>query len=73
MMFSLRDFILNGLLSAIGRMDDYKIMLNAAGWQDKGVLELEDLAMIEVKLAEYNEAIKAEQEAIKAEQEAATE
>ena len=46
-MFSLRDFIKNGLLKAVGSMADYQIILNAAGWLDKGVLAEDDLAEIQ--------------------------
>lgn len=45
-MFNLRDFIKSGFLKAIGKMADYQIILNAAGWHDKGVLTEEDLADI---------------------------
>lgn len=46
-MFSLREFIKNGLIKAVGRMADYQIILNAAGWFEKGVLEEVDLAEIQ--------------------------
>ena len=49
-MFNLRDFIKNGLINAIGNMADYQIILNAAGWHDKGVL-------FEVDLEEIQKAI----------------
>lgn len=45
-MFNLRDFIKQGFLKAVGKMADYQIILNAAGWYDKGVLDAEDLAEI---------------------------
>jgi hypothetical protein len=45
-MFNLRDFIKQGFLKAVGKMADYQIILNAAGWYDKGVLSAEDLAEI---------------------------
>ena len=45
-MFDLREFVMNGLVGAIGRMEDFRIRLNAAGWHDKGVLSEEDLTMI---------------------------
>ena len=45
-MFSLKEFIKSGLLKAVGKMADYQIILNAAGWFDKGVLTDEDLAEI---------------------------
>lgn len=43
-MFSLREFILKGLKNAVGRMADYQVILNAAGWLEKGVLTEEDLS-----------------------------
>lgn len=54
-MFNLKDFILKGLKDAIGKMADYQVILNAAGWHEKGVLTEADLAeingMIEAKNA----------------------
>lgn len=46
-MFSLREFIKTGFLAAVGDMAPYRIILNAAGWYDRGVLTLEDLAEIQ--------------------------
>ena len=46
-MFSLRDFIFKGLKDAIGKMADYQVRLNAAGWHEKGVLTEDDLSVIE--------------------------
>ena len=46
-MFSLRNFVKSGLLSAIGRMNDYQVILNAAAWYEKGVLTEADLADIQ--------------------------
>ena len=46
MSFNLREFIKNGLLNAVGKMADYQVVLNAAGWHEKGVLTEEDLAEI---------------------------
>lgn len=45
-MFNLRDFIKQGFLKAVGKMADYQIILNAAGWHEKGVLTEKDLAEI---------------------------
>jgi len=45
-MFNLRDFIKKGLLSAVGKMADYQVILNATGWYEKNVLSEEDLAEI---------------------------
>ena len=47
MNFSMRNFIKNGFLKAIGKMGDYWVILNAAGWYEKGVLLEEDLAEIQ--------------------------
>lgn len=53
-MFSLKDFIKQGFLSAVGKMADYQIVLNAAGWLDKGVLTEEDLMEIQMAIqAQY--------------------
>lgn len=53
-MFSLKEFIKNGLLKAIGKMADYQIILNAAGWLEKGVLDETDLAEIQTAIdAQY--------------------
>lgn len=45
-MFSLNGFIKKGLLDAVGKMADYQVILNAAGWHEKGVLTEDDLAEI---------------------------
>jgi hypothetical protein len=45
-MFDLREFIKRGLTDAVGKMADYQIILNAAGWHEKGVLLKSDLAEI---------------------------
>lgn len=52
-MFANRDFIKRGFMNAIGKMEDYKIILNAAGWMDKGVLTESDLAEIQNALDAY--------------------
>jgi len=52
--FSLREFIRKGLLDAVGKMADYQIILNSAGWFEKGVLAEEDLAEINAAIeAQY--------------------
>lgn len=56
-MFSFREFVKLGFLRAIGRQPDYWIMLNAAGYADRGVLTMEDLADIEAAInLQYAEA-----------------
>lgn len=49
-MFSLRDFVKNGLVKAVGKMADYQIILNAAGWLEKGVLTESDLEEIQAAI-----------------------
>ena len=56
-MFSLRGFIMKGLLNAVGKMADYQVILNAMGWYEKGVLLEEDLAEIQAKIDEKNTPI----------------
>lgn len=52
-MFSLRDFVKKGFLDAIGKMADYQIILNAAGWHEKGVLTDDDLSEINQAMENY--------------------
>ena len=52
-MFSLRDFVKKGFLGAIGKMADYQIILNAAGWHEKGVLTEDDLSEINQAMENY--------------------
>lgn len=56
-MFSFHDFILKGLKDAIGNLPDYKVRLNAAGWFEKEVLTLEDLAKLEELLEAKNNVV----------------
>lgn len=53
-MFSLKEFIKKGLLDAVGKMADYQIILNSAGWYEKGVLTEDDLAEIQIAISERN-------------------
>lgn len=54
-MFSFREFLKKGFLSAVGNMADYQIILNASGYYEKGVLTEEDLAEISAKIeAQYH-------------------
>ena len=57
-MFSLKAFVKKGLLDAVGKMADYQVILNAAGWLEKGVLEEADLAQINTAIeAQYQAEI----------------
>ena len=53
-MFTLKGFIKKGLLDAVGKLADYQVILNAAGWHEKGVLSEEDLAEISAKIEEQS-------------------
>ena len=46
-MFDLREFLKKGLLDAVGKKPTYWIVLNSAGWLEKGVLHDNDLAEID--------------------------
>ena len=76
-MFNLSTFIKGGLIAAVGKMADYQIILNAAGWFEKGVLTESDLAEIQTAIDEKNARIEAEriaaEEAVKAAEESAEE
>ena len=62
-MFDLRDFLKSGFIMAVGKMADYKIILNAAGWYDKGVLTDADLAEIQAAIDANNARLAAAAEA----------
>lgn len=53
-MFSMRNFVKDGFLKAVGKMADYQIILNAASWHEKGVLTEEDLAEIQALMDAKN-------------------
>ena len=53
-MFSMRNFVKDGFLKAVGKMADYQIILNAAAWHEKGVLTEEDLAEIQTVIEARN-------------------
>ena len=55
-MFNLGNFIKGGFIAAVGKMADYQIVLNAAGWFEKGVLTETDLAEIQAAIDEKNAA-----------------
>lgn len=50
-MFSFKEFVKGGLLKAVGKMADYQVILNAAGWLEKGVLDESDLAEIDTAIS----------------------
>ena len=66
-MFTLSAFIKNGFIAAVGKMADYQIILNAAGWYEKQVLTETDLVEIQTAIDEKNARVETE-EAAKAEE-----
>jgi hypothetical protein len=48
---------MNGLKNAIGRMEDYQIILNASGWFEKNVLLQDDLEELQKLIDEKNKPI----------------
>ena len=53
-MFNFKEFIKQGFIKAVGEMADYKIILNAAGWYEKGVFTDDDLTEIKTAIdAQY--------------------
>ena len=54
MSFSMHDFLMKGFRDAVGKMPDYKIIMNMAAWFEKGVLDENDLAEIQAMLDEKN-------------------
>ena len=63
-MFNLGSFIKSGFIAAVGRMADYQIILNAAGWFEKGVLSESDLAEIQTVIDDKNARLEAERLAV---------
>ena len=52
MEFTLSSYIKRGLIAAVGKMADYQIILNSAGWMEKGVLTEDDLMEIQAAIDE---------------------
>lgn len=50
MSFTLKNYIKRGLIDAVGKMADYQIILNSAGWMEKGVLSEDDLMEIQTAI-----------------------
>ena len=67
MSFNLRDFIKKGFLNAVGKMADYQIILNAAGYHERGVLTEEDLAEIQALIDAKNTEVEIPEEVVETE------
>ena len=59
-MFTLSAFIKNGFIAAVGKMAEYQIILNAAGWYEKQVLTETDLVEIQTAIDEKNARVETE-------------
>lgn len=60
-MFDLREYIMDGLMNAIGEIEDYEIILLSLKWFDKKVLLEKDLAEIDESIKrDYKERSKDE-------------
>ena len=53
-MFNYRDFLMQGFKNAVGKMADYKIIFNANGFYEKGVLTEDDLSELQALLEAKN-------------------
>ncbi|MEE1046438.1 MAG: hypothetical protein U0M60_03330 [Clostridia bacterium] len=53
-MFNFRSFVKKGLIDAVGKQADHWVILNAAGWHEKGVLLEEDLKEINALIEARN-------------------
>ena len=60
-MFTLKAFIVKGLLDAVGKLADYQVILNAAGWMEKGVLDEADLSQIGSAIDSKNQPTETEE------------
>lgn len=67
-MFNYREFLMQGFRNAVGKMQDYQVILNANGYYEKGVLTEDDLAelqeLINAKNAPQEETEGAENETV---------
>ena len=63
-MFNFKEFIKQGLIKAVGKMADYQVVLNAAAWFEKGVLDESDLADIQLCIDSKNEEVEINAEEI---------
>lgn len=55
-MFNYREFLMTGFRNAVGKMADYRVILNANGYYEKGVLTEDDLAELQMMIDAKNSA-----------------
>lgn len=58
MMFNYREFLMRGFRNAVGKLADYRIIFNANGYYEKGVLMEEDLKELQDIIDNKNEELK---------------
>ena len=46
-MFNYNEFLMQGFRNAVGKMADYRVILNANGYYEKGVLTEDDLSELQ--------------------------
>ena len=61
-MFNYREFLMTGFRNAVGKMADYRVILNANGYYEKGVLTEGDLAALQEMIDAKNSAEQNESE-----------
>ena len=59
-MFNYREFLMQGFKNAIGEMPDYKVIFNANGFFEKGVLTEDDLSELQKMINAKNGVNEAE-------------
>lgn len=53
-MFNYRNFLMTGFRDMVGKQPDYRVIQNANGFFEKGVLTEEDLAELQSRIEEKN-------------------
>ena len=57
-MFNYREYLMQGFRSAVGKMADYQVILNANGYYEKGVLTEDDLSELQELINVKNTPVK---------------
>ncbi len=60
-MFSLHDFLMQGIKGMIGNEPDYKVIKYSMGWYDKQLLNETDLAEIQILIEDKKQAVSDEE------------
>ena len=57
-MFNYIEYLMQGFRSAVGKMADYQVILNANGYYEKGVLTEDDLSELQELINVKNTPVK---------------